>query len=168
MKESKSIFSIREATINDSKIILDFIKKLAKYEKLLDEVVATEELVKNNIFNRNYANVIIAYVDNNPIGFALYFFNFSTFLCKPGLYIEDLFIDEEYRNLGYGKKLLEYLATIAINNDCGRMEWWVLNWNEPSIKFYKSIGAKSMDEWTVFRLTKDNLLELSSKSKPLD
>lgn len=156
-------FQIRKANEQDVPTILDLIKQLADYEKLLHDVVATEELLHHQIFVKKMAEVIIAEENQKPVGFALYFHNFSTFLAKPGIYLEDLFVIPECRGKGYGKKLLIELAKIAKERDCGRLEWAVLDWNTPSIEFYKSLGANPMDEWTVFRLTKDGIDNLSQQ-----
>lgn len=154
-------FYIRFATVDDVPLILEFIKSLAEYEKLAHEVVATEDLLRQNIFGeRRRAEVIFAYEGSSPVGFALFFHNFSTFLGRPGIYLEDLYVKPETRGKGYGKMLLAYLAKLAVERNCSRLEWWVLDWNIPSIEFYKKLGAKPMDEWTVFRLTGDKLLEL--------
>ncbi len=145
---------IKSATIEDVPLILSFIKKLAEYEKLLDAVVATEEDLREVLFGeRRYAETVIAYENENPVGFALFFHNFSTFVGKPGIYLEDLFVDSEHRGKGFGKALLAHLAKLAQERNCGRLEWAVLNWNQPSIEFYESLGAKPMNEWTVYRLT---------------
>ena len=150
------MISIRKAQIEDSDLIFEFIKKLAKYEKLEHEVKTTIELLKENLFSNNKkAYCLIADYDSKPVGFALYFYNYSTFLGKPGLYLEDLFVDIDYRGKGIGKALLLELVKIAKNENLGRVEWSVLDWNKPSIDFYKSLGAKAMDEWTVFRITED-------------
>lgn len=157
-------FHIRKAEKEDIPVVLDFIKKLAEYEKLSHEVVATEEQLERYLFGEEkVAEVVIGYYHNNPVGFALYFYNFSTFLAKPGIYLEDLFILEEYRGLGFGKILLTYLATLAIDKECGRVEWAVLDWNEPSIEFYKSLGARVMNEWLVHRVSGDALVELAEQ-----
>lgn len=155
----------RKAEEKDCKLILTFIRELADYEKLLDYVVATEEILHNSIFLEKKAQVVIAELNETPIGFALFFNNFSTFLGRPGLYLEDLYIKPEYRNRGYGKKLFEYLAHLAVENNWGRFEWWCLDWNKPSIEFYKKMGAVPMDEWTVYRIDGDNLKNLASKYK---
>ncbi len=147
----------REAKIEDCNLILSFIKELAIYEKMEDDVVATKELLEKWLFIEKKAKVIFALKDNKEVGFALYFYNFSTFLGKPGIYLEDLFVLKEYRGFGYGKSLLKELSKIAIKEDCGRLEWTCLNWNKPSIDFYLSIGAKKMDEWTVYRLTEETM-----------
>ena len=158
--------TIREAKPSDEAVILGFIKELAAYEKLEHEVTATPEDIARTIFAENpKAFSIIAEWDGAPVGFALYFFNYSTFLGKHGLYLEDLFVRESERGKGIGKALLARLATIAEENDCGRMEWWVLDWNTPSIEFYKSLGAEAMDDWTVFRLTGDALSDLAAKGR---
>ena len=146
--------SIRAATEADAPLILDFIRGLAVYEKLAHEVVATEEALRATVFGLPpAAHVVIAEVNGQPAGFALYFFNYSTFLAKPGLYLEDLFVKPEYRGAGTGKALLLHLAKIANARGCGRMEWTVLDWNEPAIKFYDSLGARRMNEWKICRLT---------------
>ena len=146
--------SIRAATEADAPLILDFIRGLAVYEKLAHEVVATEEAFRATVFVLPpAAHVVIAEVNGQPAGFALYFFNYSTFLAKPGLYLEDLFVKPEYRGAGTGKALLLHLAKIANARGCGRMEWTVLDWNEPAIKFYDSLGARRMNEWKICRLT---------------
>lgn len=155
-------FTIRKATENDIPTILHLITQLAIYEKLEHEVVATEETLKQTIFVQNYAEVIIGEEDGQPVGFALFFHNYSTFLSKPGIYLEDLFVEVEHRGKGYGKKLLAELAKIAKERNCGRLEWSVLNWNTPSIEFYKSLGAKPMDEWTVYRMTEQEINDLAA------
>lgn len=157
------LFKIRDARRDDASLILEFIRKIAGYEKLLHEVEATVESIEKWIFDRQCARVIIAELDDEPIGFALYFYNFSTFTGRPGLYLEDLFIDPEFRGHGYGKALLLHLAAKADEEGCGRMEWVCLDWNEPSIRFYKSIGARPMDEWTIYRLNESRLSEIGSK-----
>jgi GNAT superfamily N-acetyltransferase len=154
---------IRFAEETDVKLILDFIKELADYEKLLHEVVATEEILRESLFERKAAEVIIVEYKGQPIGFALFFHNFSTFLGKPGIYLEDLYIRPEMRGRGYGKALLAFLAKLAIERNCGRFEWWCIDWNEPSINFYKSIGAIPMDEWTVFRVHNEALINLANE-----
>lgn len=151
----------RFATVNDTKIILDFIKKLAQYEKMENEVVATEELLKEWIFEKGKAEVIFALEDKKEVGFALFFHNFSTFLGRSGIYLEDLFVLPEYRNKGYGKGLLKILAKITVERGCGRLEWCCLDWNKPSIDFYHSLDAVPMDEWTTYRLTGETLQNLS-------
>lgn len=154
---------IRKATREDVPLILRFIKELADYEKMLDQVVATEEIIEDSIFNRNKAEVVFAVYNGEEVGFALYFNNFSTFLGKPGLYLEDLYVREEMRGKGIGKTLLAYLAKKAVEEDCGRFEWWCLDWNKPSIDFYLKLGAIPMDEWTVYRMCGDALVQLSKE-----
>lgn len=158
------MFQIRKATENDIETIFDLIKKLAIYEKLENDVITSTEELKENIFNKNFAKVLIAEEDQKPVGFALYFYNFSTFVGKPGIYLEDLFVEPEHRGKSYGKKLLIELAKIAEAENCGRLEWSVLDWNTPSIEFYKSLGAKPMDEWTVFRLDKNGISDLAESN----
>ena len=146
-------------------IILTMILELAEYEKLKHEVVATEEQLLLSLFGeRAYAEVLLAYYDEKPIGFALFFHNFSTFLAKPGLYLEDLYIKPDYRGKGFGKVLLGTLAQIALERDCGRLEWWVLDWNASAIAFYRRIGAIAMDEWTVQRVSGKALDQLAQSS----
>ncbi|MGB7947162.1 MAG: GNAT family N-acetyltransferase [Candidatus Binatia bacterium] len=160
---NRSSFEIRSATEADVPTILTFIRKLAAYERLSQEVVATEALLRETLFgDRRTAEVAIGYLEDLPVGFVLYFHNYSTFLGRPGLYIEDLFVDEFYRRRGYGRKLLLHVARLAHERGCGRLEWSVLDWNEPAINFYKKLGAMSMSEWTVFRLTGESLDRLSS------
>lgn len=157
-------FAIRTATESDVPLILTFIRDLARYEKLEDRVVATEEMLRATLFGSpRFAEVLIGEEDGAPIGFALFFHNYSTFLGQPGVYLEDLFVRSEARGRGYGKALLARLATIANERNCGRVEWAVLDWNEPSINFYRSLGAVSLDDWKIFRLTGDALTALASK-----
>ena len=157
------IFEIKQATIDDTSLILSFIKELAEYEKLLHEVVATEDVLKETLFGAHaHAEVIIGYLNQTPISFALYFHNFSTFLGRPGIYLEDLFVRPEARGKGIGQKMLGYLAALAKNRKCGRLEWWVLDWNETAVGFYKRLGAKAMDEWTVYRVTDQALDTLAA------
>ena len=157
------MLEIKAATIDDVPVILTFIKKLAEYEKISHEVVATEDSLQAVLFGeRRYAETVIAYEHNEPVGFALFFHNFSTFVGKPGIYLEDLFVDPEHRGKGYGKALLAHLAKLAQERNCGRLEWAVLNWNKPSIEFYESLGAKPMNEWTVYRLNGEALENLAN------
>lgn len=149
--------TFRNAEETDCGLILFFIRELAAYEKMLDEVVATEELLKEQLFQKRRAEVIFACEDDREIGFALFFHNFSTFVGRAGLYLEDLYVLPDYRGRGYGKALLKRLAAIAVERGCGRMEWVCLDWNRPSIDFYRSLGAQPMDEWTIFRLAGDAL-----------
>ena len=150
-------FEIRYATEKDVALILEFIRGIAEYEKMSDEVVATEELLQEWIFEKKKAEVIFAVENGVEVGFALFFHNFSTFVGRAGLYLEDLFVKVEHRGKGYGKALLKELARIAVERGCGRMDWVCLDWNQPSIDFYRSLGAVPMDEWTIYRLTGDTL-----------
>ncbi|PYQ35815.1 MAG: N-acetyltransferase [Acidobacteria bacterium] len=151
-------FEIRQATEADVPVILRFIRGLAEYEKLSHKVVATEESLRRTLFgNPRFAEVILGYEDGEPVGFALFFHNYSTFLGRPGIYLEDLFVDPDRRGRGYGKALLAHLARLARDRDCGRVEWAVLDWNAPSIQFYKSLGAVPLDDWIIFRLTGEAL-----------
>ena len=150
-------FNIRPAQPNEAGLILEFIKKLAEYEKCSDEVVADEATIYHSIFVEKAAEVVFAEEDGVVIGFALFFHNFSTFVGRKGLYLEDLFIIPEKRGLGYGKAILKYLANIAVERNCGRMEWICLDWNAPSLAFYRSIGAFPLDEWTVQRMTEETV-----------
>jgi GNAT superfamily N-acetyltransferase len=151
-------FTIRFAGEDDVPVILGFIKGLAEYEKLTREVTATEPLLRETLFGaRRVAEVLIGDFQGAPAGFALFFHNYSTFLARPGIYLEDLFVKPEMRGRGFGEALLTYLAKIALERNCGRVEWAVLDWNEPAIRFYEKLGAVPMDEWTVFRLTGESL-----------
>ena len=152
----------RFAAEQDTGLILSFIRELAGYENMLDQVVADEALLRHWIFEEKKAEVIFALCDGKEVGFALFFHNFSTFLGRAGLYLEDLFVLPEYRGRGFGKGLIRQLARIAVERGCGRLEWWCLDWNKPSIDFYLSLGAQPMDEWTVYRITGDTLLQLGS------
>lgn len=155
-------FCIRTATVEDVPLILQFIKELAEYEKLADAVTATEELLRNTLFGaRQTAEVLLGFEGAEAAGFALFFHNFSTFIGKPGIYLEDLFVRPSFRGRGYGKALMVHIARIAEQRDCGRFEWSVLNWNTPSIEFYRSLGAKPMDEWTVQRMTRTEIEALA-------
>jgi GNAT superfamily N-acetyltransferase len=155
--------TFRYADESDTALILKFIKELAEYEKLLDEVVATEDILKEWLFDKKKAEVIFAVADGAEVGYALFFHNFSTFLGRAGIYIEDLYVRPEYRGHGYGKSMLKKIAQIATERGCGRLEWWCLDWNKPSIDFYLSMGAAAMDEWTVYRITGDTLKALAGK-----
>ncbi len=151
---------IRTAKPSDVPVICQLIRDLAEYERLSHEVVLSEEKVKEHLFReRPYAEVLLAEEETEVVGFALFFYNYSTFLGKPGLYLEDLFVKPANRGKGHGKKLLTALAKLAVERDCGRMEWAVLDWNEPSIQFYKGLGAGTMDEWTTYRLTGEALVQ---------
>jgi len=159
------LLSIRPAGEGDVALILRFIEKLAEYEKLSHQVVATEAVLREHLFGaRARAEVILAYWGGEPAGFALFFHNFSTFLARPGIYLEDLFVEPEQRGKGIGKALLARLAQIAVERGCGRMEWAVLDWNQPSIDFYRSLGAEPRDEWTVYRLSGETLERLAEGS----
>ena len=151
----------RFATKEDADKILYFINQLAKYENMENDVIATEELLEEWIFDKKKAEVIFAVDNGKEVGFALFFHNFSTFLGRAGIYLEDLFVLEEYRGKGYGKGLLKELARITVERGCGRLEWSCLDWNKPSIDFYKSLGAVPMDEWTVYRLTGETLRKMA-------
>ena len=155
--------TISPAAQSDVPLILSFIRKLAEYEKLAHEFAATEDGLREALFGeRPYAEVVLAYVDGAPAGFALFFHNFSTFWGRPGIYLEDLFVDPEHRGKGAGKALLAHVAKMAVERGCSHLQWAVLDWNEPSIRFYKSLGAKPKDEWTLFRLSGDALNQLAA------
>ncbi len=159
---SQNNFEIRPARVEDVPLILELIRDLATYERARKEVTATEEQLVAVLFGEKpVAEVLLAFERKSPVGFAVFFHNFSTWLGRPGLYLEDLFIKPEKRERGYGRALLVDLAKIALDRGCGRMEWAVLDWNEPAIKFYRSLGAKPMEEWTVFRLTRDGIAKLA-------
>jgi len=155
-------FEIRPARVEDVPVILGLIRELATYERAPNEVTATEEQLVDVLFGEKpAAEVLLAFENDTAAGFAVFFYNFSTWLGRPGLYLEDLFVKPEKRGKGYGRALLVDLAKIAYERGCGRMEWAVLDWNEPAIKFYRALGAKPMDEWTVFRLTRDGIAKLA-------
>ena len=153
--------TFRFAKEKDCALILKFIRSLAVYEKMSDQVVATDELLREWIFEKKKAEVLFICVDDKEVGFALFFHNFSTFLGRAGIYLEDLSVLPEYRNKGYGKALLKKLAQITVSRGCGRLEWACLDWNKPSIEFYKSLGAEIMDEWTTYRLAGETLMEMA-------
>ena len=159
----KNQFEIRFANENDVTVIYDFICRLAEYENMLSDVVATPELLKEWIFEKKKAEVIFALEDEKEVGFALFFHNFSTFLGRAGIYLEDLYVNPEYRGRGHGKGLIKELARIAIERGCGRLEWSCLDWNTPSIDFYLSLGAKQMYEWTGYRFSGESLSKLAQK-----
>lgn len=161
MKTKDKNFTIRFAKEDDVGIILRFIRELAEYEDLLDQVVATEEVLYDALFRRRSAEVIIGEYNNEPIGFALFFHNFSTFLGQAGIYLEDLYIRPDMRGKGLGKIMLSFLGKVAKERGCGRLEWWCLDWNESSINFYKNLGAVAMDEWTVYRISGEDLENLA-------
>ena len=156
-----SELTFRAAEEKDCGLILFFIRELAAYERMTDEVVATEEQLKDWLFQRHSAEVIFACEDGKEVGFALFFHNFSTFVGRAGLYLEDLYVLPAYRGKGYGKALLGRLAAIAVERGCGRMEWVCLDWNKPSIDFYRSLGAKPMDDWTIYRVAGESLEKLA-------
>src|SRR5437899_6602607 len=159
-------FTIRPACLEDVPVILQLIYDLATYERAPDEVTATEEQLVEVLFGEKpAAEVLLAFEEESPVGFAVYFYNFSTWLGRPGLYLEDLFVKPEKRGKGYGRALLIELAKIARDRGCGRMEWAVLDWNGPAIKFYRSLGARPMHEWTVFRLTRDGIASLADSGR---
>ena len=159
--------TIRPAREDEVPLVLQFVRELAEYEHLLHEAVATEERLRHDLFGpRPYAEVVFACLEAEPVGFALFFHNYSTFVGKPGIYLEDLFVRPSVRGKGVGKALLTWLAGEAVRRDCGRLEWSVLDWNKPSIQFYRSLGAKPMDEWTIFRLTGDALKALAERRSP--
>ena len=158
------MLTFRSATEQDTGLVLQFIRALAEYEKMLDLVVADEALLEDQLFRKKNAEVIFAMEDGKEVGFALLFHNFSTFLGRSGLYLEDLYVFPECRGKGYGKALLRKLASLAVDRGCGRMEWWCLDWNQPSIDFYRSLGAEPMNEWTVYRLTGETLERLANES----
>lgn len=157
----KTAYSFRKAVREDVPLILKFIRALAVYEKMEDRVVGDEKLLESELFDRQKAEVIFALEGEKEVGFALFFHNFSTFLGRSGLYLEDLFVLPEYRGKGYGKAILKKLASIAVERGCGRLEWSCLDWNKPSIDFYLSLGAVPMSDWTVYRLTGDTLGKLA-------
>ena len=157
-------FRIERATAADIPLILRLIHGIAEYEQLAHEVVATEERLRASLFGPHpAAEAVIAYADTEPVGFAVYFPNFSTVLGQPGLYLEDLYVQPEWRKHGLGRRLMAHVANIAVERHCARMEWSVLDWNEPAIRFYRSLGARAMDEWTIYRLTGTDLQELASR-----
>lgn len=158
MKETNNpVFSIRPARKEDAALIFHFIESIAIYEKMLDKVVNSEELIRSVVFDDAAAEAVIAEVNGRPIGFMLWFKTYSTFVGRQGIHLEDLYLDPEYRGRGYGKKLLTYLADYTVKHGYGRLEWCCLNWNEPSIKFYRKLGAESLDEWITFRLDGERL-----------
>lgn len=156
-------FRLRYASEEDISLIFYFIKQLAQYEHMSDDVVATEEGLRKSIFRQKRAEVLIGEYQGKPVGFALYFYNYSTFLGKANIYLEDLFIEEKYRNRGFGKAIFYVLAKICAEQGCGRLDWAVLNWNTPSIEFYKKLGARPIDDWTTYRLEKEALINLADK-----
>jgi len=162
---SEDATTIRPATAADAPLIFTFIRELAEYEHLSHAVIATEENIRESLFGeRPYAECVFACVAGEPVGFALFFHNYSTFLGQPGLYLEDLYVRPTSRAKGVGRKLLNHLAQLAVDRGCGRMEWAVLNWNEPAIRFYQSIGARPNSEWTTYRLAGEALERLSEET----
>lgn len=153
----------RFATREDTGLILQFIRELAEYEKMPDQVVATEALLAEELFEKRHAEVLLALADGQAVGFALFFHNFSTFLGRSGIYLEDLYVRPEHRGKGLGKGLLRRLAQLALERGCGRLEWACLNWNTPSIDFYLSTGAQPMEDWTVYRLTGESLARMAKE-----
>lgn len=153
--------NFRNAQRKDIPLILRFIKELADYENMLNEVVADEETLEEWIFDKQKAEVIFVLEENKEVGFALFFHNFSTFLGRAGIYLEDLYVQPEYRGKGYGKAMIKKLASIAVERGCGRLEWWCLDWNQSSIDFYLSLGAEAMSDWTVYRISGDTLINLT-------
>ncbi|MBZ5558228.1 MAG: GNAT family N-acetyltransferase [Acidobacteriia bacterium] len=161
---SQPAIRIERATERDVPLIFSLIKGLAEYEKLAHEVTATEAKLRATLFGpRPAAEVVIAYADGTPAGFALFFHNYSTFLAQPGIYLEDLYVLPEWRGRGLGRRLLSHLAKLAVERNCGRLEWSVLDWNAPAIGFYRSLGARLMDEWSIFRVTGDSLRALAAQ-----
>jgi GNAT superfamily N-acetyltransferase len=157
-------FRIRSAERSDVPVILSFIRQLAEYERLSDHVSATQDQILSNFFGPDaVAEAVLGLLDDRPVAFAVFFHNFSTFRAKKGLYLEDLFVLPEMRGRGFGKAMLQHLAEIAIQRDCGRFEWAVLDWNEPAIGFYKNLGAVALDDWTTFRVTGDALQKLAGR-----
>lgn len=157
----KEICSFRSAERRDVPLILRYIRELARYEKLEEEVVATEEILEEWLFDKEKAEVIFAVVEGKEVGFVLFFHNFSTFLGRAGIYLEDLYVEPAHRGQGIGTALLRELARIAVSRGCGRLEWWCLDWNSPSIEFYRSLGAEAMDDWTVYRISGETLSKLA-------
>lgn len=157
----KEICSFRSVERQDVPLILRYIRELARYEKLEEEVVATEEILEEWLFDKEKAEVIFAVVEGKEVGFALFFHNFSTFLGRAGIYLEDLYVEPAHRGQGIGTALLRELARIAVARGCGRLEWWCLDWNTPSIEFYRSLGAEAMDAWTVYRISGETLSKLA-------
>ena len=158
------MLTFRFAQREDVPLILQFIRDLASYEKMLDQVVADEATLELWLFDKRSAEVLFAMADGREVGFALFFHNFSTFLGRAGLYLEDLYLLPEYRGQGYGTAILRKLAAIAVERGCGRLEWWCLDWNTPSIGFYRSLGAEPMDQWTVYRIAGDTLHQLAENA----
>ena len=159
----ENALTFRSAERKDVPLILSFIRALAEYERMADQVVADEATLEEWLFDRNKAEVIFAVLEGREVGFALFFHNFSTFLGRAGLYLEDLFVLPDYRGRGVGKAILKRLAALAVERGCGRLEWWCLDWNEPSIAFYRSLGAEPMSDWTVYRIAGETLQDLAEE-----
>lgn len=158
-------FTLRSADAKDVPVIHHFVRGLAEYERLAHECIATEEALYETLFGeRRYAEVVLGYVETTPVGFALFFHNYSTFLAKPGIYLEDLFVLPEWRGRGFGRAMLSHLAALAAERGCGRVEWAVLDWNEDAVRFYQRLGANPLDDWTTFRLAGDALLALARET----
>jgi GNAT superfamily N-acetyltransferase len=166
-KDTLEKLDIRFASENDSKLLLDFIKRLAAYEKKSDQVNATVMDIKKALFKNGFAEAIIAYYKDEPVGFAIFFYNFSTFIGKPGIYIEDLYVDEKSRGIGIGSCILSFIAGLALKRGCGMLEFSVLKWNKPSIRFYKNIGADEKNEWSNYRFSGRALKSLASSAGDL-
>jgi GNAT superfamily N-acetyltransferase len=166
MTEKNSAVTIRPARADEVPVVLQFVRELAEYERLSHEVVATEQALRDTLFGpKPYAEVVFACLAAEPVGFALFFHNYSTFLGQPGIYLEDLFVRPAVRGQGVGQALLTWLASEAVRRNCGRLEWSVLDWNEPAIRFYKSLGARPMEEWGIFRLTGDALRAVAHRAE---
>lgn len=157
--------TFRFAEESDTPLILQFIRELADYERMLDQVEADEATLRDQLFEKHHAEVLFALEDGTEVGFALFFHNFSTFLGRAGIYLEDLYVRPEYRGRGYGKGLIRRLAALAVERGCGRLEWWCLDWNQPSIDFYLSLGAEPMSDWTVYRIAGKTLTDLAAEPK---
>lgn len=166
LESNRPDLRLRFATDADTALVLEFIRSLAEFEKLAHEVTADEETLRESLFgDRKFAEVIIADYRGTPAGFALFFHNYSTFIAKPGIYLEDLYVKSEFRGNGIGRELLSCLARIAVSRNCGRLEWWVLDWNEDAIGFYKELGGRPMDDWTVFRVSGNSLTRLAGSKE---
>jgi len=164
VKPALEDFKIRFADENDAELIFDFIRRLADYEKMLDKVVATKNDIMEVFFERKIAEAIIGEYNGEPVGFVIFFYNFSTFMGRPGIYIEDFYVNPEFRSKGIGTLLIAFIAKLAVERKCGKMEWMVLDWNESSINFYKKIGAVAMDEWETYKLDGIALEKLAEKA----
>jgi GNAT superfamily N-acetyltransferase len=156
-------FTLKKVEEQDCGLLMELIKELAVYEKMIDLVESTEALYKKALFEKKVTEAVIGEYEGKPVGYAIYFHNFSSFVGRPGIYLEDIYVRPEYRGRGFGKAMLAYVARLAVERDCGRLEWCVLDWNKPSIDFYRSLGAQSLDDWTIYRLDKDTLKALSEQ-----